>query len=609
MEFSWEIGWCLTLLVGAVVLFVWEKLPPDLTALLILGGLLLPGILTPQEAFSVFSNEAPLTVAAMFVLSHALLRTGGLDVIAHFLGKASGGGEARSLIVIFVLAGLSSAFINNTPVVAVMMPVVMRHARNHNIPVSQLLIPLSYAAVLGGLCTLIGTSTNLVVHGIMRSRGMEGFTMFELAKVGIPLVLAGCVYVVIFAPKLLPRRETLTTLLAPELRKPQLVQILIPRESPLVGTELREIPWLTDPHHAGVRILEVRRRGGRLFSDLSVIQLEELDRLTLAVPQDAVRSEGGQFKTTLKGKSEDDLGFETLTTVDGRIVEAVVAPHSEWHNESIRELRPRTRLGVVVLAVHRDGRNLTSSFADQHLKSGDTLLLLGSNSAIEEASRDDESLLLLEPHEEPDLEPHPAGWAGPLAAGLIVAVVLAASLEWLPISVAAFGACLVLMLTRIVEPREAYRAIDWQILAIIFGTLSLGIAMEKTGTAEWLASHSVQSLGSFVAPAMMPMALLVFFVIVTSIFTEFASNNGAAALMAPLAIETARHLDLSPMPFLVAVTLAASAAFATPIGYQTNTMVYGAGGYSFKDFLRMGSPLNVITWIIMIVLIPLIWKF
>jgi di/tricarboxylate transporter len=610
MEFTWAMGLCLTLMASAVVLFVWEKIPADVTALLLMGALLLAGVLQPKEAFIVFSNEAPLTVAAMFVLSAALLKTGAMDVMSGLLSRTAGHSEIRSLVVIFIVAGLASAFINNTPVVAVLMPVVLRHARNHGIPVSQLLMPLSFAAVLGGCCTLIGTSTNLVVHGMAQARGLAGFGMFELAWIGVPLVVAGTIYTVWAAPRLLPRRETLTSLLKPEELKPTLVQIMVQRHSPLIGLSLKEISWLADTRIAGIRILEMRRRGVRLTDELRTVKLEELDRLTLAVESKCLQRDGSTLTLVIDGKPEKEWGFETLSTVDGRIVETVVAPQSPWKGQTLRRIRPRSEYGVQILAMHRNGKNLTRTYLDLPLHAGDTLLLLGSVPAIEQVSQEDQNLILLEEHEEPpELEAHQSRWAGFVAAGLVLAVVVTATLGWLPISVAAIAACGILLLTRVLEPKEAYGSIDWRILMIICGTMSLGVAMEATGTASWIASHSVGVLEGLLRPEILPWAMLAFFVITTSVFTEFASNNGAAALMVPLAIESAKHLDVSPMPFLVAVTISASAAFATPIGYQTNTMVYGAGGYTFRDFLRMGTPLNLISWAIQIGLIPFVWKF
>jgi len=609
MEFTFPMALCLALTVGAVVLFVWEKVPADVTALAILSVLLLSGVLAPKDAFSVFSNEAPLTVAAMFILSAALLKTGGMDMLAGLLGRSAGPSELRSLAVIFIIAGVSSAFINNTPVVAVLMPVILRHARNTGIPASQLLMPLSFAAVMGGSCTLIGTSTNLVVHGMSQARGLPGFSMFELAWIGVPLFAAGAVYTMIFAPRLLPRRETLTTLLPPEERKPTILQIIIPRGSPLIGRKLIETPWLAEQGPAGIRILEMRRSGARLVDDLREVTFRELDRLTLAFGSKAVVRDGAAYHLRIGGEDERALGVEILTPVEGRILEAVVAPNSEWIGRSLREIRPRTVLGVQVLAVHRNGRNLTRNFADSVLHAGDTLLLLGATPAVEEASRDDTNLILLEEHQEPDLGTHPAPWAGWAAWGSVAAVVLLATLGILPISVAALAACVLLMLLGVIEPKEAYRSIDWPILMIIFGTMSLGLAMEHTGAARWLAELAASALEYTLDPRWLPLAMLVFFIIGTSIFTEFASNNGAAALMVPLALESARHLEVSPMPFLIAVTVSASAAFATPIGYQTNTMVYGAGGYTFRDFLRMGIPLNLLCWILQILIIPQVWKF
>lgn len=609
MEFTLPMAVCLALTLGAVLLFVWEKIPADITALIILCTLLLTGILQPRQAFTVFSNEAPLTVAAMFVLSAALLKTGGMEMLAGLLGRTAGASETRTLLMLFLIAGLSSAFINNTPVVAVLMPVILRHARNTGIPASQLLIPLSYAAIMGGCCTLIGTSTNLVVHGMSQARGLPGFSMFELAWVGVPLLLAGAAYTMIFAPRLLPRRETLTTLLPPEERKPSILQIIIPRGSPLLGQKLTDVPWLADTAVAGTRILEMRRSGTRHVEDLREITFRELDRLTLAFGSHAVRRDGTTHHLSIRGQDEHQLGVEILTPVEGRIVEAVVAPTSEWIGRSVRELRPRTTLGIQILAVHRNGRNLTHDFADNPLHAGDTLLLLGSVPAIEEASSGDRNLILLEEHQEPALATHPAPWAGWVTWGAIAAAVLAATTGLLPISVAALAACALLLVLGILDPKEAYRSIDWSILMIICGTMALGLALEQTGTARWIAETTAGLLEHALDPRWLPLAMLIFFIVATSVFTEFASNNGSAALMVPLALEVARHLEVSPMPFLVAVTISASGSFATPIGYQTNTMVYGAGGYTFRDFVRIGVPLNLLCWVLLFLIIPQVWKF
>jgi di/tricarboxylate transporter len=433
--------------------------------------------------------------------------------------------------------------------------------------------------------------------------------MFELGKIGVPLLIVGTIYTLFFAPRLLPRRDTLTTLLSPQDRKPQLVQILIRRDSPLKGKALSEVPWLFDPKIAGIRILEARRRGNRLMDELKSIRLEELDRLTISVSAEALLREAGELRLMVEGKTEKELGFETLTPVEGRIVEAIVAPQSKWEGKTIKQIRLRQKYGLLVLAVHRNGKNISADFANLSLSSGDTLLLLGSSPAVEDASDNDDNLILLEEHTEPEVTAVTAPWMGWMAAVLVALVVLVSAFEWVSISVASIAACCLLMLFRVIEPKEAYRSIDWPILMIICGTMSLGMALEQTGTATWIASHSVEFLQQSFSRENLPWLMLVFFVILTSVFTEFASNNGAAALMVPLALETSKHLGVSPMPFLVAVTISASAAFATPIGYQTNTMVYGAGGYNFRDFLRMGSPLNLICWVTQIVLIPMIWKF
>ncbi|MBM3851656.1 MAG: SLC13 family permease [Verrucomicrobia bacterium] len=593
---TWQIALVLALLIGAMISFAREKLPPDVVALSLLAIIAMTGLVPAKEALTVFANPAPITVAAMFVLSAALVRCGALDYLSTALEKAAG---LPYPVVLFLLVGLVafvSAWVNNTPVVVVFVPVVLGLARRMGLPGSKFLIPLSYASVLGGICTLIGTSTNLVVNGLLVERGEVGLTMFELSAVGLPVAVAGALYLALAGRRLLPAREMLTAILSDEERREYFTEAFVPGGSPLIGRSLRAAGLVSA---RGFRVIEVVRDGVAIDLDPAQTPLAEGDQLVLACrPSGVARARampGFDFTA--------EAGLEQIAAHEGVVFEGAVAPHSEIIGRSISELNFRQRFRVIVLAIHRGGQNVRERLETLPLQMGDILLMMGTPQAVDGLRRGDD-LILFDRPPVPSVSLHRRI---PLVLAVIGAVVTAETLDWMPIEIGALAGAALLCLTGCIKPKEAYAAIEWNLLFIIFGMLALGLALQETGAAAWLAENIVAGIDRLGAGPAKPLLILACVYLVTMLLTELLSNNAVAALMLPIALGIAAEAGLAARPFIIAVTIAASAAFATPIGYQTNTYVYGIGGYRFADFVKIGVPLNLLAFLVAMVVIPRVW--
>lgn len=597
---TWEIVLVFLLLAATLACFVWEKFPPDLTALALFVVLIATGLLQPQTAFSVFANPAPLTVAAMFVLSAALVKCGVIDQISILVeGSARWPYAAVMLVLVLVVAGIS-AFINNTPVVVVFLPVVLKLARTMNLAPSKLLIPLSYAAVLGGTCTLIGTSTNLVVNGIIVGKGQPAFSMFELGWLGVPTTILGAIYLALLGNRLLPVREMLTSILSDEERREYITEAFVQPDSPALGRTLAEA-GLTKTR--GIRVLEIVRDSIALDIAPASVRLQAGDRIIMAC-----RPKGIAHTRRVAGidlVTELNLGLEQIAAHEGSLVEAVVTPHSALLGHNVRELHFRQRYRMVVLAVHRKGRNVREQIETLPLEAGDILLMMGTDKAID-ALATSEDLMFFDRARVP-AKPEPV--KALVVGGVIAAIITASAMEWVPIEIGALAGCVIVCFSRCLKTSEAYASIEWNILFLIWGMLAMGLAMEHTGAAAWLAGNIVDGVEHFVPAGHKALIMLGCIYVVTAVLTEILSNNAIAALMAPIALGVAVKMGVDPRPFIIAVTFAASAAFATPIGYQTNTYVYGVGGYRFGDFVRIGLPLNALCFVIAMIVIPRIWPF
>lgn len=595
---TWEIAAVLALVLAALASFVWEKFPPDVVALCLFVVIAATGLVPTKDAFAVFANPAPITVAAMFVLSAALLRCGALDYLSGAFEKAAILPYQLVIFLLVLLIAFVSAWINNTPVVVVFVPVVLSLARRMKIPASKFLIPISYASVLGGNCTLIGTSTNLVVNGLLIEHDLPGLGMFELASVGVPAAIIGALYLALLGKRLLPARESLTSILSEEERREYMTEAFVPAGSPLIGRSLRAAGLVKA---RGFRVIEVVRDGVAIHVDPATTALEEGDRFVLAC-----RPSGIAHARSMPGFDfTAEAGLEQIASHEGVVFEGAVAPNSEIIGQSISELNFRQRFRVIVLAIHRGGENVREKLETLPLQMGDILLMMGTEQAVNGLRQGDDIILF----DRPPLPSFSRHKRIPLVLATIVAIVLGETMNIMPIHLGAIAGAVLMCLTGCIKPKEAYESIEWNLLFVIFGMLALGVAMQQSGAAAWLAQNVVAGVDHIVTGPQKPLVMLGCVYLVTMILTELLSNNAVAALMVPIALSIATAAGLEARPFIIAVTIAASAAFATPIGYQTNTYIYGIGGYKFGDFVKIGIPLNILCFIVAMIVIPRVWPF
>jgi len=573
----------LGVLVLTFVLFIVEWLPVDITAIGIAVLLMLLGLITPEEGIAGFSNSATITVMAMFVLSAAIERTGAIQTVSEFLQEKGGQNPTRQIFVLGSIVGPITAFLNNTAVVAVFIPIVENWCRKQNISTSKLLIPLSYATVLGGTITVIGTSTNVVASGLSKQLGYGEFGLFEFAPMGLITFTVGLIYLAIAAPNLLPdrRKPGETSTVENYGLRDYFSEIIVTEQSSLIGQSL---PASDFHHRYDLDVLEVIHDGMVYTPSLAG------DRALAAGDILLVRCNRDQLL-----KLKDERGLEllpdakfSLASNDRSIAEALVISNSSFIGSSLRELRFRQRYNSTVLAVRRGQDCLCERLRDVPLRFGDVLLVQGPHDSLRGLQSSPE-LLVVEPREMAPLRRDKAG----LAIAIAIGTVLAAATETVPILVSALVGVVLVIATGILRPREIYRVIRWDIIFLLAGLMPLGTAMEKSGTTEWLANNLTQVGGHLSG-----FWLLVLFYGVTTIMTEVLSNNAAVLLMLPIAVKVAEALEFHTLPFMIVVMFAASNSYLTPIGYQTNTMVYGPGGYKFLDFTRVGVPLNAILTLI-----------
>ena len=584
----------LLVLVGAVALFVTEKLPVDVVAMLVLASLLVLGLVTPTEALSGFSSEATITVAAMFVLSAGLAHTGALASLGRLFGRVKNG--FLFMLLLMLVVGPISAFVNNTAAVAVLLPLVLAASTANQQSPSQILIPMSYAAQMGGVCTLIGTSTNLLVNSMAKDLGHPGFGLFDFAPVGLITMAVGFVYLLLMRRWLLPKHAPAAITDAYELGK-YITELRVMPESPLIGKSVAEAQ-LGEKH--SVYVLELMRGEHKHWSPRAET-LREGDVLLVRGNLEKIKTLKDSSK--LDFEPEFKLQDSQFSGEDGDqaqvLVEAMVAPGARLAGHTLEALDFQWTYNATVLAVHRRGEVLREKLKDVNLNVGDVLLLLAPKSELN-VLRANHNLIVLNEREEAAL-PKRKAW---LAIGIMAAAITVAGLGWLPIVASAILGGIALVATRCIGNDQAYQAIDWRVIVLLAGVLPLGIAMQKSGLAQGIADFSVNWVGGFG-----PLAVLAAVYLTTALLTELMSNNAAAVLITPIAFTTAVSMGVSPTPFLVAVLFAASTSFATPVGYQTNTMVYNAGNYRFVDFMKMGIPLNLIFWGMAVFLIPKFFPF
>lgn len=587
---SLSLWFVAALLVWLLYAFVREKWSPDIVVAIAVAALLVTQLLTPQEVLSVLSNSAPVTIACMFILSAALERTGCIDALGNWLGDLVGDSPTRVLAGLMLTALVVSAFLNNTPVVAILTPVAIALAKRAGSFPSKLLIPLSYATVLGGMLTMIGTSTNILVDGVARKAGLEPFGMFEITPAALAFCAVGFVYLMLFSRRLLPDRETLSRQLRPNLERTFMSELLVPHDSPVIGKTLSEANLNGG---SGLQVLKIFRGEEQLTEPGHTTTLAAGDLVLLhGHVKDVVDLRQNGHLTFNRGEA-----FETVIDHDVILAEAIVGRNSRYSHRPMRDLDLAARYGINVLAVHRQDENVQGNLDDFQLQFGDVMLVEGTPTQIRRFAENGD-LISLNAVQERAFRRDKA----PIALLATLAVVLFSALGLMPIEGLAIIAGAVVLGTRCLDVEDAYKAVDWKVLSLIFGMLAISIAMDKVGLIDLVVARTMSAL-----PNASPLLMLGFVYLLTTILTEILSNNAVAVLVTPLAIGIAQSLGIDPRPFVVAVMFAASVSFATPIGYQTNTFVYNAGGYRFSDFLRIGIPLNLLMVLVAIVVIPLVW--
>ena len=581
------------LLVFMVVASAFEWMAIEVVALTILAVLLLTGMVTVAEATAGFSDTAVVTVLLMMILSEAVADSGVVAQVGHGIARVARGSYVRSVALTLVIAGGLSMFVNNTAAVAMFIPLAVQIAKQHRRSASKLLLPLNYAAVIGGTCTLVGTSTNILVSSLAEARGLPPFAMFEFLPLGAVFFACGLAYCAALV-RWLPDRGDAADLTGKYQLTHYLTEVRVPPGARLIGRTVVD-EQISDRYR--LNVLEILRGARRIAFDLRSTPIEAGDVLIVrgAMADIVLFKEQQQLLmlSDIKISDADLAGEETV------LAEVQLSPASTLEGMSLAEIDFRRRFGAFVLALARTGELIREKLSKISLKRWDTLLLFGSRRAIEQLYRLDDFL----PLQEVDLRIrlHPRWW---LHAAALVGTVVAATLFDISILAAALVAVAALLASRTVKIQRVYRSVNWSVYFLLAATIPLGAALEKTGLAErigsWI-SDSGRSAGPWLALS------VVYFV--TMVLTEVLSNASTAVLMVPVALSTAATLGVDPKPLLMAVTYAASNGFVTPVGYQTNAMVYGAGNYRYADFLKAGIPLNLLFWGIASFAIPRIWPF
>jgi di/tricarboxylate transporter len=562
--------------------------------IVMVGGLtllLLAGVLSPEQALSGLANEGMVTVGVLYVVVAGLRETGGIGWIVHsVLGRPRS--LQRAQIRLMAPVAVISAFLNNTPVVAMFIPAISDWAKRNSLSVSKLMIPLSYASIAGGTCTLIGTSTNLVVNGLLiRETGSAGLSMLELAWIGVPVMLMVFIFILLGSKWLLPER--IPAISRYDDAREYTVEMLVENGSKLSGKSIEEAGLRQLP---GMFLIEIDRQGQIMPAVSSYEVLRDGDRLIFAGVIESVVDLQKTQGLTPASKQIYKLGSSRQDRV---LVEAVVSDSCPLAGKSVCKGRFRNFYNAVIIAVARNGKRVQQKIGDIVLRPGDTLLL-ESHHSFAEQQRNSRDFFLVSEIEGTN---PPQYQKAMLAMTILVLMILAVTTGWLSMLKASLLAAGLMILTRCTTGREARRSVDWQILIVIAASFGLGSALHSTGAAESIAALLIDFAGGSTG---ISLALMFF---VTALLSAVATNNAAAVIMFPIALTTASNLGVSVMPFVITLMVAASTSFATPIGYQTNLMVYGVGGYRFSDYLRIGVPLTILVGLMTILLVPQVWHF
>ncbi len=582
---------------AAVILFATELLPVDLVAILIMAALIVSGIITAEEGVEGFSNTATVTVGAMFVLSSGLFKTGAVNSLGAKLSTLFKYNFYFATLVLMVSVGIVSAFINNTPVVAIMIPLMIGAANDSGHSPSKLLMPLSFASMFGGVCTLIGTSTNILVSSIAQQHGQPPIGIFEMTPLGIIFLGTGVIYMLVVGIHLIPERKQEAELSQKFGMGDYLTEIIVLPDSPAIGKKLINADFVRE---LDIDVMEIQRNNDFFFTPHGDVIIQEGDILKVRCDVKRIN----QIKEKQGIDLKIDAKQKNVAKANTLLVEAIIAPNSELEGRTLKQINFRRRFYSTVLAIRHRGRVMREKLTNTQLAAGDALLIEVRKNQLPELkkleSKQESPFLIISELGIPMLRRTKAF----LAFAIIIGVVLVASFNLMSIMFAAIIGCLLLILTNCITTLDAYEAIDWRVIFLLAGALSLGTALQNTGTAELIATGIIDLLGDYG-----PLVILSAFYLITTILTDMMSNNASAVLLAPMAIVAANALGVDARPFLFAIAFAASSSFMTPVGYQTNTMIYGAGQYKFMDFVKVGTPLNIIFWLLATFLIPQFFPF
>ena len=584
-----QIALVLCIAVASMVLFVTEKMRMDVVAMLVLASLAVFGLVTPTQALGGFSNQATLTVAAMFVLAAGLQGSGSLSRIGQLLGKSRS--PLQFLLILFAALCVIGPFVNNTAVVAVFIPIVIAASAKIGMPRTKALIPLSYVTQMTGVCTLIGTSTNLIVNSMARDLGHRGFSMFEFLPLGAICLLAGCIYLLTLGRWLLPgERDTDQQLY--EVGH-YVTELRVSAESTLVGLSV-EASKLNQSHR--VYVLELWRDGDKVWSPRSeVLRVDDV----LLIRGQWSELEKLQQETKLQLNTSPRSPSDQVSTEKQIMVEVMIAPNSMIAEHRLAALDYRLPQHTTILGVQRRDQIIREKLGDVMLQVGDILLLVMPESETVLLRRN-RSIIVLSQRS----APRPKSWRAPFALAVMASVVVVSAVGWVPIAIASILGAIAMIAAGCIDVDDIYETVDWRVLVLMAGLLPLGIAMSSSGAAKFITDNTIGLLSDFG-----PHVVLAALYLMALFLSELMSNSAAAILLTPIGVSTAHLMGVEPTPFLIAVAFSASTSFLTPVGYQTNTMVHSAGGYQFKDFFRVGLPLNLIFWVLGVIFIPIFWPF
>ena len=592
---TFDIGLTLGIILMALVLFATEKLRVDLIALIVLLLVSITGLVPKDDVFLGFANSAVITIWAVYIVSGGLFKTGVADMLGSFILRLSGASEARLIAVIMLVCGMMSAFMNNVGAVAVLMPAVIGISNKTKIPVSKLLIPLAFSSLLGGSMTLIGTPANILAQGILVARGLPSFGFFDITPMGVDCPLNRDIYMVLIGRHLLPVRVTASDSQVSKQLRAYIAEVQVNPQSSLVGKNLYESK-LGEEHD--LIVLSVRRDGNlitRLHRDFII---EQNDRLILeGSAQNLITA---QDNLNLISQPNPDIDLVDLDTEDSYIFEATLSPRSKIDGRTLKEVRFRDRFGFTALAIWRHGDVITERLRDTPLHFGDALLLQGPPGRVAALNDGNEFLVL----QHVDIEKRGRKNKAPLAAGIMLLVIALAIFSNLGIATSMVIGSVLMVLTGCLTMDEAYDSIDWRTVFLVGGMLTLGSAMENTGTAQFLSNLLLGTIGD-----LGPLALLAGIYLLSALITQPMSNAAAVVLMVPIAVNTALGINANILTFVMAAVIGAATSFVTPVGHKANVLVFGPGGYKFFDYTRVGILLTVLLFVVSMIFLPILWPF